>query len=91
MQDIHTILCALHLKWHPEGGFYKETHRSEVTVKDVNGFGNKNAYTSIYYLLSGKNFQLGIESNQIKLGTSTLAVMCSFIFLLKINLYAPGI
>jgi len=56
MQDIHTIIDALHLKQHPEGGFYKEMYRSEVTVKDVNGFGNKSAYTSIYYLLSGKDF-----------------------------------
>lgn len=56
MQDIHTIIDALHLQPHPEGGFYKEIYRSEIVIKDLKGFGNKRAYTSIYYLLSGKDF-----------------------------------
>jgi predicted cupin superfamily sugar epimerase len=56
MQDIHTIIDALHLDPHPEGGFYKEMHRSEIAVKDLKGASNKSAYTSIYYLLSGKDF-----------------------------------
>jgi predicted cupin superfamily sugar epimerase len=56
MQDIQTIIDALSLAPHPEGGFYKEMHRSEIAVKDLKGASNKSAYTSIYYLLSGKDF-----------------------------------
>lgn len=56
MQDIHTIIESLHLDPHPEGGFYKEMYRSEIVVKDLNGSASKSAYTSIYYLLSGKDF-----------------------------------
>jgi predicted cupin superfamily sugar epimerase len=56
MQDIHTIIDALHLEPHPEGGFYKEMYRSEIAVNDLKGSVNKSAYTSIYYLLSGKDF-----------------------------------
>ena len=56
MQDIRTIINALHLEPHPEGGFYKEMHRSEIAVKDLKGSNNKSAHTSIYYLLSGKDF-----------------------------------
>ena len=56
MQDIRTIINDLHLEPHPEGGFYKEMHRSEIAVKDLKGSSNKSAHTSIYYLLSGKDF-----------------------------------
>jgi len=87
MQDIRTIINDLHLEPHPEGGFYKEMHRSEIAVKDLKGSSNKSAHTSIYYLLSGKDFSLGTELNRMKLGTFILAVMCSFIFLMKINCY----
>ena len=56
MQDIHTIIDALNLEPHPEGGFYKEMHRSKTTVQDLKGSRIKSAHTSIYYLLSGKDF-----------------------------------
>ena len=56
MQDIHTIIDALHLDPHPEGGFYKEMHRSEMMVKDLKSASNKSAHTSIYYLLAGSDF-----------------------------------
>jgi len=56
MQDIQSIIDALGLKPHPEGGFYKEMYRSEITVKTLQGTDNKSALTSIYYLLSGKDF-----------------------------------
>ena len=56
MQDIHTIIDTLHLDPHPEGGFFKEMYRSEIAVKDLKGSSNKSAHTSIYYLLSGKDF-----------------------------------
>ncbi len=56
MQEIHSIIDALDLQPHPEGGFYKEVHRSATVVCDAKGSGNKCALTSIYYLLSGKDF-----------------------------------
>ena len=46
----------LNLLPHPEGGFYKETYRSEVQGK-FNGFdGNRNVATGIYFLLTQGNF-----------------------------------
>lgn len=56
MQDIHAIINALDLKPHPEGGFYKEIHRSAKIVHDSKYSRDKSAYTSIYYLLSGTDF-----------------------------------
>jgi predicted cupin superfamily sugar epimerase len=56
MQDIHKLVDALKLAPHPEGGFYREVHRSKTIVADSKGSGDKSAYTSIYYLLSGKDF-----------------------------------
>jgi uncharacterized protein len=56
MQDTRTIIDALHLEPHPEGGFYKEMYRSDIVVNDFKGSVNKSAHTSIYYLLSGKDF-----------------------------------
>ena len=56
MQEIHTLIDTLHLLPHPEGGHYREVHRSKTIVKELNGALDKSAYTSIYYLLSGKDF-----------------------------------
>ena len=56
MQDTRTIIDALHLEPHPEGGFYKEMYRSDIVVNDFKASVNKSAHTSIYYLLSGKDF-----------------------------------
>ena len=56
MQEIRSIIDTLHLLPHPEGGHYREIHRSRMVVKDLTGAINKSAYTSIYYLLSGKDF-----------------------------------
>ena len=56
MQDIQTIITSLNLEPHPEGGFYKEMYRSKIIVNDLGGSDDKSAYTSIYYLLSGKDF-----------------------------------
>lgn len=39
---------------HPEGGFYKETFRSDLTLNA--GWGERNALTSIFYLLEGLDF-----------------------------------
>jgi predicted cupin superfamily sugar epimerase len=55
MQDIKTVIDSLELVPHPEGGFYREMHRANSLVKEANG-SSKNAYSSIYYLLSGNDF-----------------------------------
>ncbi len=56
MQDIHDIINTLNLEPHPEGGFYKEMHRSEIRIEDLKSTSSKRAHTSIYYLLSGSDF-----------------------------------
>jgi predicted cupin superfamily sugar epimerase len=55
MNDINAVIDALQLEPHPEGGFYKEMHRASSLVTEANG-NSKNAYSSIYYLLSGHDF-----------------------------------
>ena len=85
MQDIHTIIATLHLDPHPEGGFYKEMYRSEIAVNDLRGFGNKVPTLAFTICFQEKIFRLGIELNRMKLGTSILAVICLFIFLMKIT------
>jgi predicted cupin superfamily sugar epimerase len=56
MHDMNAIIDALKLEPHPEGGFYREMYRSGVRISDSSLAGNKSAHTSIYYLLSGKDF-----------------------------------
>lgn len=48
-QEIQQIVETLDLVPHPEGGFYRETYRSEE-IK-----GKRNLVTSIYFLLTSKN------------------------------------
>lgn len=45
---------TLSLLPHPEGGYYKETYRSEGTLNTVNG--ERNYSTAIYFLLEEGNF-----------------------------------
>lgn len=56
MQEIKSFIDALNLQPHPEGGFYREMHRSKMVVRDDKATGDKSAYTSIYYLLAGGDF-----------------------------------
>lgn len=42
-------IVKLGLTAHPEGGFYKETYRSEAEI------GNRNLMTSIYFLITSNN------------------------------------
>ena len=51
MEDIDRIIEALKLQPHPEGGYYRETFRSEETM---NGR-NRNLVTAIYFLLTSEN------------------------------------
>ena len=48
MRDKQTIIETLGLQPHPEGGFYKETYRSDIAVKRSGEGDNKSALTSIY-------------------------------------------
>jgi predicted cupin superfamily sugar epimerase len=56
MNEINRLIDILELQPHPEGGFYKEMHRSEKKIKDSHTLEDKSAYTTIYYLLSGRDF-----------------------------------
>lgn len=49
-------ITKLNLQRHPEGGYYKETFRSDVTVTKQGDTKLKQACTSIYYLLEGKDY-----------------------------------
>ena len=55
MQTVNSLVEDLGLLPHPEGGFYREMYRSP-TIISAEGTGQKSAYTSIYYLLSGGDF-----------------------------------
>ncbi|MGR3811231.1 cupin domain-containing protein [Jiulongibacter sp. NS-SX5] len=48
----------LHLNPHPEGGYFSETYRSELTVKtdDFGMPGKRNFATGIYFLMEKQNF-----------------------------------
>lgn len=46
-------IAKLHLKKHPEGGYYGETHRSAVVVNVAGYDGPRNISSAIYYLLVG--------------------------------------
>ncbi|MET0403022.1 MAG: cupin domain-containing protein [Cystobacter sp.] len=51
---IDELVRTLGLTRHPEGGFYRETWRSEVTVESPRG--TRSAGTAIYYLLPRGTF-----------------------------------
>ena len=57
---IQEIVDALDLKPHPEGGFYKETYRSEGEINSdsltENYTGIRNYSTCIYFMLTSGNF-----------------------------------
>lgn len=59
--EIQTLVSSYSLLPHPEGGFYKETYRSQMKVDEANakslGFtATKNCSTAIYFLLTANNF-----------------------------------
>lgn len=56
MNDVNAVIQSLGLHPHPEGGFYKEMHRSTTAVLEPGKPSSKDAYSSIYYLLSGHDF-----------------------------------
>ncbi len=56
--NAQNLIDALELRPHPEGGWYKETWRSEqpVTAARADGPATRSAATSIYYLLERGDF-----------------------------------
>lgn len=46
------LIDRLGLQPHPEGGHYRETHRSAVVVQPGGGGGARRAVTAIYFLLA---------------------------------------
>lgn len=48
---IQELISTLQLEAHPEGGFFKETYRSSISL----GTPNRQLMTSIYFLLTGDN------------------------------------
>jgi len=47
------LISRLNLEPHPEGGFFRETHRSPERVARASGGASRSAATAIYYLLAG--------------------------------------
>jgi predicted cupin superfamily sugar epimerase len=57
--EAETIVKALNLKKHPEGGYFSEVYRSEETLENdlhERFTGIHSLYTSIYFLLSENDF-----------------------------------
>lgn len=45
------LIELLHLQPHPEGGYFKETYRSEMKVRSPQSGNHRSAVTDIYFLL----------------------------------------
>ncbi|HSU30927.1 MAG TPA: cupin domain-containing protein [Bryobacteraceae bacterium] len=60
MADAQYWIAHLGLKPHPEGGFFRETYRSEVVIPESallpTSRGSRSASTAIYFLLAGGDF-----------------------------------
>ena len=56
MDEINAVIQKFNLSSHPEGGYFKEVHRSNVIVNSLAHGGQRSAYTSIYFLLPGDTF-----------------------------------
>lgn len=59
-EDADTWIDLLQLEKHPEGGYYRETYRSDETISNEHlpkRFTGKRSFaTAIYYLLKGNDF-----------------------------------
>ncbi len=53
---IELLTEHLQLQPHPEGGFFKETYRSEELLHSPDIGGSRNLLSSIYFLLVAENF-----------------------------------
>ncbi|MGB3402610.1 MAG: cupin domain-containing protein [Microcoleaceae cyanobacterium] len=52
MMNKHHLISQLGLQMHPEGGYYSETHRSEMMIDTDREGQKRTVLTSIYYLLT---------------------------------------
>lgn len=50
------LIESLRLEPHPEGGYYREFFRSDLTVTPADGRGARAALTAIYFLLPADSF-----------------------------------
>ena len=68
MNSIENLIKILELEPHPEGGYFKETYRSNGIIKNSclpSEFkGNRNFCTGIYYLLESQDFSAFHKINQ---------------------------
>ncbi len=80
------LIEQLHLEKHPEGGYYKETYRSKITLKKESlpsEFGSvRSISTCIYFMLTSDEFSAFHKVNQDEiwhfyLGSSILLHMIS--------------
>jgi predicted cupin superfamily sugar epimerase len=81
MSTIKQIIKNYDMLSHPEGGWYKETYRSNDTTT-INGLGTRNLMTSIYFLLEShqvSNFHI-IKSDELWFSHSgsALTVHCIY-------------
>ncbi len=53
---VEDLVSQFSLLPHPEGGFYRETYRSELAAVPPNGSAERNYSTAIYFLLTEGNF-----------------------------------
>jgi len=56
IQNADYWISQLNLIPHPEGGFYKEVFRSRIEIRKKSATDLKQACTSIYYLLGGRDY-----------------------------------
>jgi len=56
LRTTEDLIESLGLIPHPEGGFYRETYRSDKNITATHLEGERSAYTTIYYLLDQGSF-----------------------------------
>lgn len=56
MKDASDIIASLGLAPHPEGGFYRETHRGSLVLEGLPHGAPRAAHTAIYFLLPAGTF-----------------------------------
>lgn len=54
-REVDGLIADLELTLHPEGGYYRETYRSDASVT-TSGGSERSALTNIYFLLTGETF-----------------------------------
>ncbi len=55
--ELEEIVSAYRLTRHPEGGWFREVHRSTLSIEGIPGYpGPRPAFTAIYFLLGRNDF-----------------------------------